>query len=110
MLTGRTTLNNVETKEDSVDTTTLRQRVMELVDEATGGTVPVDQLTDGGSLIALGVDSLGLLRLVDAVEAEFGVEVEFDGPGQRMDTLDDLVAAIVDARDEAEPDRATTPG
>ncbi|MDG4772592.1 acyl carrier protein [Solwaraspora sp. WMMD792] len=93
-----------------MDTTTLRQRVMELVDEATGGTVPVNQLTGGGSLIALGVDSLGLLRLVDAVEAEFGVEVEFDGPGQRMDTLDDLVAAIVDARDEAEPDRATTPG
>lgn len=93
-----------------MDATTLRQRVMELVSEATGATVPVDQLTNGGSLIAAGVDSLGLLRLVDAIEAEFGVEVEFDGPGQRMDTLDDLVTAIVGARDEAESDRVATAG
>ncbi|MFY1636791.1 acyl carrier protein [Solwaraspora sp. WMMB335] len=96
--------------EDSMDATTLRQRVVELVGQATGDEVPVDQLVGGGSLIAMGVDSLGLLRLVDAVEAEFGVELDFDGPGRRMDTLDDLVAAITSARDEPTSTPAVTTG
>jgi len=72
----------------------LRQRAAELISNATGGQVPVTDVLAGGSLVALGVDSLGLLRLVDAIELEYGIEVEFDGPGGRLDTLDDLVAVL----------------
>ncbi|MDG4764527.1 acyl carrier protein [Solwaraspora sp. WMMD406] len=81
-----------------MDDEKLRQRVAELVSAATGGDVPVDDVLGGGSLVAMGVDSLGLLRLVDSIEMEFGVEVEFGGPGRRMDTVDDLVASLADAR------------
>ena len=77
--------------------TELRHRVAEMVSEATGGAVSVaDALTDG-SLVALGVDSLGLLRLVDAIELEYGVEIELSGGGQRLDSVDDVVAALVQA-------------
>ncbi|TDC01534.1 acyl carrier protein [Micromonospora fluostatini] len=76
--------------------TELRQRVAELVSAATEGTVPVGAALAGESLVALGLDSLGLLRLVDAIEQEYGVEVEFGGPG-RLDTLDEVVAAVAGA-------------
>ncbi|MBO4204594.1 acyl carrier protein [Micromonospora echinofusca] len=79
--------------------TELRRRVAELVSEATGGEVPVADVLGGGSMIALGLDSLGLLRLVDAIELEYGVEVEFQGTGRRLDTVDDLVAVL----DAAQP-------
>lgn len=79
-------------------TAELRQRVAELISEATGGGVSVSDALAGGSMIASGVDSLGLLRLVDAIELEYGVEVEFHGPGRRLDSLDDLVAVLAGAR------------
>ncbi|NBE85102.1 acyl carrier protein [Micromonospora rubida] len=83
-------------------TTELRAQVAALVSEATGGDVPAADVLGGGSLVALGVDSLGLLRLVDAIELEYGVEVELTEPGHRLDTLDDLVAVVEAARpDEA---------
>ncbi|MEU4565180.1 acyl carrier protein [Micromonospora sp. NPDC023956] len=81
----------------------LRQRVAELVSAATGGEVSVADLTAGGSMIALGLDSLGLLRLVDAIELEYGVEVDLQAPGRGLDTLDDLVALVAGARPEHSP-------
>ncbi|MFI0794842.1 acyl carrier protein [Micromonospora rubida] len=77
-----------------MDVTELRMRVAALVSEATGGDVPAADVLGGGSLVALGVDSLGLLRLVDAIELEYGVEVELTEPGHRLDTLEDLVAVV----------------
>ncbi|MDG4798019.1 acyl carrier protein [Micromonospora sp. WMMD1082] len=74
-----------------------RERIAELVSEATGGDVATADLLAGGSMIALGVDSLGLLRLVDALELEYGVEVELTGAGRPLDTIDDLVALLPDA-------------
>ncbi|WP_431911725.1 acyl carrier protein [Micromonospora carbonacea] len=71
-----------------------RARIAAMVSEATGGDVSAVDVLDGGSLTALGVDSLGLLRLVDALELEYGVEVELTAPGQRVDTVDDLVAIV----------------
>ncbi len=56
--------------------TELRERIAELISEATGGEVSAADVLAGGSMIALGVDSLGLLRLVDAIELEYGVEIE----------------------------------
>ncbi|WP_199561847.1 acyl carrier protein [Micromonospora deserti] len=75
----------------------LRGRIAELVSEATGGAVSAADVLAGGSMIALGVDSLGLLRLVDAIELEYGVEVELNGPGRPLDTLDDVVALVAAA-------------
>ncbi|KIR62012.1 phosphopantetheine-binding protein [Micromonospora harpali] len=75
-------------------TTDPRSRIAALVSEATGGEVSAVDVLGGGSLMALGVDSLGLLRLVDALELEYGVEVELTAPGQRLDTVDDLVAIV----------------
>lgn len=76
----------------------LRDRVAELVDRATGGGVrAADALAGEASLTALGLDSLGLLRLVDAIEAEYGVEIDASGGGRRLDTLDDLVDRIIQA-------------
>ncbi|NUW36732.1 acyl carrier protein [Nonomuraea sp. SMC257] len=66
----------------------LRERLAGLVAEATDGEVEAaDVLAGPARLTDLGVTSLGLLRLIDAVETEFGVEVD---PGE-FETLDDLV-------------------
>ncbi|TDC69900.1 acyl carrier protein, partial [Micromonospora sp. KC606] len=74
--------------------TDLRTRIAELVSEATAGEVAAADVLAGGSMVALGVDSLGLLRLVDAIELEYGVEVELNSPGRPLDTVDDLVALV----------------
>ncbi|BCJ62211.1 acyl carrier protein [Micromonospora endophytica] len=75
-----------------------RERIAELVAEATAGEVSAADVLAGGSLVALGVDSLGLLRLVDAIELEYGVEVELNVAGRPVDTLDDLVALLAVAQ------------
>lgn len=75
----------------------LRHRVAELVDTVTGGAVPAaEALTDGASLVALGLDSLGMLRLIDAIELEFDVAIDLDPAGGRLDTVDDIVEHLVD--------------
>jgi acyl carrier protein len=69
----------------------VRRRLAELIDEATeGGVGAADALDGAASLTALGVDSLGLLRLIDAIEAEFGVEIDL-GDSPRLGTLDGIV-------------------
>jgi acyl carrier protein len=77
---------------------TLRLEVAQLVDRATqGGVRATDALAGQFSLAALGLDSLGLLRIVDAIELAYGVEIDAGGGGRRVDTLDDLVARIIAA-------------
>jgi acyl carrier protein len=72
--------------------TQLRQRLADLVATATGGEVESAEVMAGQfTLPALGVTSVAYLRLIDAVEREFGVELD---PARRMGTLDDLVAQV----------------
>lgn len=78
-------------------TDALRQRLAEIVSQATSGAVTVGEALAGESLRALGLDSLSALRLVDAIDLEFGVEVEVGG-ASAVDTLDDLVAAVAARR------------
>ena len=60
-----------------MSTDAIRLKVAELVERCTDGAVTVaDGLAAEAPLTALGLDSLGLLRLLDAVEAEFGVELD----------------------------------
>ncbi|GIH81079.1 acyl carrier protein [Planobispora longispora] len=74
----------------------LRRRLAELVSGASDGGLDVEEImAASGSLTALGVTSLAYLRLIDAVEEEFGVEL--DGPAV-LDTLDGLAAHIADRR------------
>ncbi|MEV0198131.1 acyl carrier protein [Nonomuraea sp. NPDC050691] len=69
----------------------LRERLAGLVAEATDGEVEAAEVLAGPARLAdLGVTSLGLLRLIDAVDTAFGVEVDPDA----FETLDDLVRNV----------------
>lgn len=73
----------------------LRSRLAELVSQATSGAIPVADALAGGSLRALGLDSLSALRLIDAIDLEFGIEVDIGGAlgPDDIDQIADLVAA-----------------
>jgi acyl carrier protein len=72
----------------------LRSRLAELIRVASDGELATVDVLGGGSLPALGLNSLGLLRLVDAVEGEFGVALE-PGVGPAVfDTVETLAAHL----------------
>ncbi len=73
----------------------LRQRLAELISQATSGAIPVSEAMAGSSLRALGLDSLSALRLIDAIDLEYGVEIDIGG-ALGPDSLDDVVTNIVD--------------
>lgn len=72
-----------------------RETIAALVETASDGAIAAaDALAPGTSLGALGLTSLGYLRLADAVELEYGVELDL-GAAVVEDTLDGIVAQIV---------------
>ncbi|GAA0434530.1 hypothetical protein Acor_08990 [Acrocarpospora corrugata] len=76
--------------QDSVETT-LPGRLAVMVAAATDDQISADDVLAGEhSLAALGVTSLSLIRLVDAIEDEFGVDVD---PGL-VDDFANLVADV----------------
>jgi acyl carrier protein len=54
----------------------IRQRLAVLVSEATDGEITAAEAVAAPSLALLGVNSLATLRLIDAVETEFGVALD----------------------------------
>ena len=75
--------------------TAIRDRVAGLVSTATDGEVTREEiLAAGGSLAALGVGSLAVLRLIDALDDELGVQLDLDTPGTHLDDFDDLVRTV----------------
>lgn len=73
----------------------LRERVATILSTATDGEVSAEEiLTGGGSLAALGVGSLAVLRLIDALDDELGVQLDLDAPGTHLDDFDDLVRTV----------------
>ncbi|MFI6813931.1 acyl carrier protein [Nonomuraea sp. NPDC050328] len=77
----------------------IKERLAELVAEASDHAVTAEEaLKSGLPLTALGLTSIGQMRLVDAIEGEFGVEVDLTEQG--LELLDDLdrLAAFVSAR------------
>jgi acyl carrier protein len=69
----------------------IRERLAELVAESSDGEIPAEKaLTAGVPLSALGLTSLSRIRLIDAVEAEYDVEIDLDDHGWEL--LDDLGA------------------
>src|SRR5262249_50378381 len=73
----------------------LRQRLAALVVAACDGAVGTDQVLGAGSLVLIGVGSLAQLRLIDAVEAEFGVPLAIDSDPSFLDSVDGLAAHLV---------------
>ena len=74
----------------------VRTRLAELVCAACDGSVSVEEVTGwAGQLAALGVSSLAQLRIVDAVETEFEIYLELDGPLAFLSTLDSLTDYVV---------------
>ncbi|GAA3035120.1 acyl carrier protein [Streptosporangium longisporum] len=69
----------------------VRERLAAMVASASDGAVTAGEaLTTTVPLSALGFTSLAQMRLIDAVETEFGVEIDLSGDG--LDLLDDLDA------------------
>jgi acyl carrier protein len=76
-----------------------KERLAQLVAESSDGAITADQaLAARTPLSDLGLTSLARMRLIDAVEDEYDVEIDLDGDGWAM--LDDLDAltAHLDAR------------
>ncbi|MET7423292.1 hypothetical protein [Dactylosporangium sp. NPDC005555] len=73
----------------------LRDRVATILSSATDGEVTTGEILGGGSLAALGVGSLAVLRLVDALDDELGVQLDLDAPGT-FDDFDDLVRTVAE--------------
>ncbi len=71
----------------------VRPVLARLIAEATSGGIGADDALSGGSLRALGLDSLAALRLIDAIDLEFGVEIEVGGI-LGPDTLDDIARSL----------------
>ncbi|WP_151770726.1 acyl carrier protein [Streptomyces abyssomicinicus] len=69
----------------------IRQRLAELVAESSDGDIPAERaLHTGTPLSALGLTSLSRMRLIDAVESEYDVELDLDERNWKL--LDDLSA------------------
>ncbi|MEV0006706.1 phosphopantetheine-binding protein [Streptomyces sp. NPDC047973] len=81
-----------------------RTRVARLISDATEGQIGPDEILDADvTLLELGVGSLAILRLADALEEEFGIELDLGGPSFRTESLDTLTARILG------PDAGRTP-
>jgi len=77
--------------------TGLREDLARLVAEASEGQVSADEALAGdATLPALGVSSLVYLRLIDAVETEYGVSLDLDGDLSYLDTLDGLARHLAE--------------
>jgi acyl carrier protein len=78
----------------------IKQRLADLVAQASDNAVTAQEaLRSEVPLTALGLTSIGQMRLVDAIEAEFGVEVELTDDGLAMlDDLDRLTVYVLSAQ------------
>ncbi|WP_406313214.1 phosphopantetheine-binding protein [Streptosporangium sp. NBC_01639] len=75
----------------------LASRLAEMISTACDGRLAAPEvLASGASLSALGVTSLALLRLIDAVEEEFDVVLDLGGGAPYLDSFP-LLVAYVDA-------------
>ncbi|MET0133324.1 MAG: acyl carrier protein [Kibdelosporangium sp.] len=70
-------------------------RVAELAADASGGTVTADvAASGGGSLLEAGLTSLGYLRLIDAIETEYGIYVDLEEASGKLGTVEQIVDYI----------------
>ena len=75
----------------------VRERVVAII--AAQALVDPADVADGASPASLGIDSMGLVEVIFAVEEAFGVSVPFnanrpDAPGFDVSTVSGIVAAV----------------
>lgn len=77
-------------------TPVIKERLAQLVAESSDGAITAGQaLASTVPLSDLGLSSLSRMRLVDAVEDEYDVEIDLDGAGwDLLDNLDALAAHL----------------
>jgi acyl carrier protein len=81
----------------ALDGAALRRRLADMVAEASDGEIGAEEVLRAGvSFTALGVTSLTILRLIDAIEEEFGVEMDLGGDVAFLDGLDPLARHILE--------------
>ncbi|MEU9835852.1 phosphopantetheine-binding protein [Streptosporangium sp. NPDC048047] len=79
-----------------------RERMAELLSWASDGKLTVEEILSAEcTLPALGVDSLTYIRLIDAIDDEYGVDVDMGGNAAHLDTVDGLVRHVAEARSRA---------
>ena len=78
----------------------IKERLAQLVAESSDGAIDARQaLTSTTPLSELGLSSLSRMRLIDAVEDEYGVEIDLDDDGwELVDDLDTLASYLLTAR------------
>ncbi|TRV80766.1 acyl carrier protein [Streptomyces sp. 130] len=76
--------------------TEARARLAGLISDAMDGQLTAAEiLAARGTLTELGVTSLALLRLADAVEDEHGIELDLADPAFYQESVDSLAARLV---------------
>ncbi|WP_204055410.1 acyl carrier protein [Microbispora corallina] len=77
----------------------MKERLAELVSESCDGQVSAAEVMAATvPLSYLGVTSLAQMRLIDALEREYGVEIDLGGDVSFLDSLDGLAAWVSAAR------------
>lgn len=83
----------------TVEAGRLKRTLAEMIAEVSDGEIGAeDALAADHTLSALGLTSLARIRLIDAIEDTFGVEVDLSGDlavFERVDTLADHVAGLL---------------
>jgi acyl carrier protein len=74
----------------------LRQRLAELVAVACDSEVGVEEILGADSLVLLGITSLTSLRIIDAVEAEFGVVLDLEQDPTFLDSVGGLARWLLE--------------
>lgn len=78
-----------------------RTRLADMIAEISDGQIRAEDVLAGGhSLSALGLTSLARIRLIDAVEDTFGVEVDLGGDLIAFEDVDTLAALLARAASE----------
>ncbi|GAB3441127.1 acyl carrier protein [Actinophytocola sediminis] len=81
-------------RNDAVDTT-LREQVEHLVEVATGRVVTVADLrAAAGALDEAGVNSIGYINLLEALDRRYGVVVDPEEAAQHLLTVDSIVRFV----------------
>lgn len=73
----------------------LAQRVALLVEQASDGSVDQQRALEGaGTFLEIGLTSLAYLRLIDAIENEFGVYVDLEDETVTLNSVETFAAYI----------------
>ena len=76
----------------------LRSRLADMIADASDGEIAAELALAGDhSLAALGLTSLALIRLIDAIEDAFGVELDLGADLLSFDNIDAIASQVATA-------------